>query len=44
MICCYPCHLCGETQGHGDHPAHTSRIAKSSCTPEASVDSYRYVF
>jgi len=44
MRCCYPYHLHGGTQGHGDHPTHTSRTAKSSYTPEAFVDSYRYVF
>lgn len=44
MRCYYPCHLRGETQGRGDHPAHISCTAKSSCIPEAFVDSYRYVF
>jgi len=44
MRCYCPCHLHGGTQGHGDHPIHTSRTPKSSCTPEAFVDSYRYVF
>ena len=44
MRCYCPYHLCGGTQGHGDHPTHTSRIAESSCTPKAFVDSYRYVF
>ena len=44
MKCYYPCHLRGGTQGHGDHPTHTFRTAKSSYIPEAFVDSYRYVF
>lgn len=44
MRCCYPYRLRGGTQGHGDHPIRIACTAKSSCIPEAFVDSYRYVF
>ena len=41
---CYPYLQHDGTLGHGDHSTHTSRTAKSACTPAASFYSYRCAF